>query len=171
MRQESCEPGDLCVLMKRKNIHDPNSFIQFFRAKVIKLNPNTGKYKLILLDAGIYDENVDPKCLLRLVDDYRSRPQFKAKRCRLTGIEPTGTSNGQWTSLACKYTMATLTDQYVHVVFERDKNRKTSLPAIDRAHIQEEDVTRRYYHLTCYSRLNNQCHLRCKYISNRKLSL
>lgn len=47
----------------------------------------------------------------------KEKPEFKAKKCTLVGVHPTGTTNGEWSSLAKDLTKSTLNDNYVHVEF------------------------------------------------------
>lgn len=106
-------PGDYCVKMSQRRI-------DFYRARIVEKKSN-GKYKVICLDNGLYDENVDPRQLCRLIDEFNNKPEYKAKKCYLAGVEPTGTTNGRWSSLSQNYTTETLSDQFVHVVFLSDR--------------------------------------------------
>lgn len=123
--------NELCVLMKKRQqsvmksttSNETNSPLEFFRGKIVKRSPVTQKYTILLLDAGIYEENVDEKFILKLVDEYNNKPEFKAKWCSVAGVEPMGMSNGQWSSRAKKYTADTLNGQHVHVVFDWNKKR------------------------------------------------
>jgi hypothetical protein len=77
------------------------------------------KLKLICLDTGNYESNVKSENLYELIDDFRGEKlEFKAKKCCLIGVQPTGTQNGTWSSLAKTYTSETLNDNFVHVSFK-----------------------------------------------------
>ncbi|RNA45245.1 tudor domain-containing 6-like isoform X1, partial [Brachionus plicatilis] len=105
--------GDLCV-MKKANRDE------FHRVQVTEKSDN--KYKLICVDIGQY-EIADELNLFELEKDY-AQPGFMAKQCFISGIMPTGTSDGQWSSLANEFTSSSLKDQYVYVVFLATNDQK-----------------------------------------------
>jgi hypothetical protein len=50
-------------------------------------------------------------------EELKSSPEFKAKRCSLVGVQPTGTTNGEWSSLSKAFTSERLTENYVYISF------------------------------------------------------
>jgi len=52
---------------------------------------------------------------------------LKQKKCCLIGVQPTGTQNGTWSSLAKTYTSETLNDNFVHVSFKSEIKNDDSI--------------------------------------------
>jgi hypothetical protein len=77
---------------------------------------------VICLDNGLYENNINPNNLLELVDEYREKPDFKAKKCLQIGVKPLGTKNSEWGSSAKSFTADALNDCYVHVLFQASAN-------------------------------------------------
>lgn len=103
--------------------------LDHYRAKIVEKFPN-GYFKLICLDTGNYESSVKPTELFELIDQFKEKPTFKAKKCCLIGIQPTGTNNGVWSSLAQNYTADTLNDNFVHVSFKSDKKDDDSYDTV-----------------------------------------
>jgi hypothetical protein len=101
--------GQLCVVKANKRV-------EFFRAKILSKGKN-GKYKVFYLDNGLYENNVCETNIYELVDEFNGKPEYKAKRCLLSGIQSLGTTNGEWSNLAKQFTHETLNEHFVHVVF------------------------------------------------------
>ena len=98
--------NDICVLkMPNRN--------EFHRARIIEKSGS--KYKLICGDIGL-NEIANESNLFELDEEF-VQPDFMAKCCFISGIIPTGTSDGQWSCLAREFTTASLKDQYVYVDF------------------------------------------------------
>lgn len=91
----------------------------FFRAKIVEKLAQS-KVKVICLDNGYY-EKCSEQDLLELIDEFKRKPAYKAKKCFHIGLQPVGLSNGKWASMAERYTSETLNDHYVQVVFMNDK--------------------------------------------------
>lgn len=125
MKSNNWKPNDRCVVMKkRQQLQGKTDYLssyEFYRAEVISVNPTSKKYKMLLLDAGVYEENICENALLKLVDEFSVKHEFKAKRCYVGGVEPMGTANGVWSSQAKQYTAETLNGRNVHVVFNWEK--------------------------------------------------
>lgn len=124
MKNNNWQLKDKCVMKKKRLPVNNTDFVyeyEFFRAEVISFNEITKKYKIFLLDAGIYEENVCENALLKIIDEFSTKPEFKAKRCYIGGVEPMGTVNGVWSTQAKQYTNETLNGRHVHVVFDWEK--------------------------------------------------
>ena len=131
MKNETWNPKDKCVLIKKRSqtfIERAESVhpIEFYRGEIISCNPITKKYKILLLDAGVYEENVNETALLKW-DEFCSKYEYKAKRCHLGGVEPMGDAKGQWSGQAKQYTATTLNGQRVHVVFDWEKKTRDAI--------------------------------------------
>ncbi|CAF0720767.1 unnamed protein product [Brachionus calyciflorus] len=104
--QREWKIDEICVMKKSRRD-------DFYRVKIV--GKTSTKYNVICLDTGLY-ENCESQFLFHLIDEF-TQPDFMAKKCFLTEIEPAGTSDGKWSFLSQQFTNNTLTDQYVHVVF------------------------------------------------------
>ena len=125
------ELGELCVI-KLTNRDD------FYRGKIVEKKSN-GKLKVIFylyynkfcsfkcntdknlkilcLDSGSYEDNLDKNSLYDLVDEFNGKPDYKAKKCYLFDVHPFGNNNGEWGDLAQQFTFEILNDAYIHVLF------------------------------------------------------
>jgi len=111
--RDDWQPNDLCVVKALRRSH-------FFRAQIIEKLANQN-FKVLYLDIGNYESNVEPSRILDLIDEYREKPEFKAKKCFVIGIQPTGTNNSEWSSLAKDLTAQALNDSFVYIEFKSDK--------------------------------------------------
>lgn len=116
--KDDWQPNDLCVVKALRRSH-------FFRAKIIQKLPNQN-FKVLYLDIGNYESNVEPNRILDLIDEYKEKPEFKAKKCFVIGIQPAGTTNSEWSSLAKDLTAQTLNDSFVYVEFKSEKRSDDS---------------------------------------------
>ena len=78
------------------------------------------------LDSGFYESNAKAENFFEMDDEFRNKPPYKAKKCFLVGVQPCGTRNGEWSSKAIDYTIDTLNDTYIYVVFKSDKKSNDS---------------------------------------------
>lgn len=111
--KQSWNVGELCV-MKNSTRND------FHRARVTE--KSGCRYKLICVDTGICELATESN-LYELEIDF-VQLDFMAKQCTISGIIPTGTSDGQWSSLAKEFTSTSLKDQYVYVDFLNQTEHK-----------------------------------------------
>lgn len=111
--------NDLCVI---KTPNKRNS--EFFRAKIIKKSDQL--FTVVYLDNGSIVNNIESPQIFKLIDEFMDKPEFKAKKCRLVGIHPAGTTNGEWGHSANCFTSEHLNDQYVYIDFKSDKNSDDS---------------------------------------------
>ena len=81
---------------------------------------------MIHLDNGNYEKNVEISRIFKLVEELVDKPDFKAKKCSVVGIQPTGTDNGEWSNLSKAFTAETLNDNCVHVEFKSTKKPNDS---------------------------------------------
>ena len=129
--------GDLCVLKHTRRR------LQFFRARIVKIeNENV---QVLCLDNGDYETNVKREDLLELIEEFRHKPDFKAKKCFLVGVQPSGTSNGEWSSRAKNFTAEILNDNFVHVAFKSEKKPNDSYDVC--IYIDVKDRNNSIYHL------------------------
>ncbi len=103
------KPGDLCVIKSQSRRNE------FYRARITNLTGDT--FSALYLDIGSYHSNIESCQVFRLLDEVADKPEFKAKKCRLIGVKPAGTTNGEWSNLAKTLTAEALNDTYVHVEF------------------------------------------------------
>lgn len=108
--------GDLCVIKARycKN---------FYRAKLIEKQPGH-TFRAIYLDIGTYEENVESAHIFRLIEAFREKPAFKAKKCRMIGIWPSGTVNGEWSNLAKSFIDECLMESYIYVDYKSAEKKR-----------------------------------------------
>ena len=109
---------DICVLRQ------PRRKLQFFRAKIIAMNDD--EYQVLCLDTGHYESNIKKDDLMETIDDFKSKPDFKAKKCFLIGVKPTGTSDGEWSSRAKNFTAELLGDHVILVAYRSEKKANDS---------------------------------------------
>lgn len=110
---DSWQVNDICVIkIVRKNV--------FHRAKIFE-KTKIEKFNVILLDKGVYEYNVEKSQIFKLINEFKEKPEFKAKKCTVVGVHPSGTTNGKWSSLAQEFTANTLDNNYVHVEFKSGK--------------------------------------------------
>ena len=65
----------------------------------------------------MYENNVAINCLFELTNEIKSIG-FLAKKCKLFGIQPTGSTHGEWGNLAKTFLNETLVDREVNILFK-----------------------------------------------------
>ena len=70
--------------------------------------------KLVCMDTGVYQNNIDANCLFKFVNEIKS-PDFLAKKCRLVGIQPLAS---EWGFTVTDFMTETLCDREVYVHFK-----------------------------------------------------
>ena len=75
---------------------------------------------------GHYESNTKKVDLQETKDDFKSKLDFKAKKCFLIGVKPTCTSDGELSSKAKIFTTELLGDHLIFVAYRPEKKANDS---------------------------------------------